>query len=68
MRYIVSFIFSLTVFAWSVRIMASYVADRVHGYWGPTAMAFDTSVCLALLSVVGMILSKGRIKNHEGQE
>ena len=60
-KLIVAFICSLTTLVWSVRIIAGYVADRVTSYAGPTPMALDTALCMLLLSVAGIILSKYRI-------
>lgn len=64
MRYVTAFILSLSVVMWSVNVIAGYIADHVTSYMGPTPMALDTAICIFFLGVVGMILSKYRIKDH----
>lgn len=56
--HVTAFSLSLLVFLWAIKVLGGYAADRVTSYAGPTPMALDTAICLAILAIVGMLLSR----------
>lgn len=68
MRYVVCMILSLTLLAWSVRIITGYVSDKVNGVAVYTPMALDTAICFAVVAAVLLVLSKHRVRDDKDDE